>query len=258
MSKRIIVVTHKAYEMPSDGMYLPVCVGTGLTSLGKIFQRDDDGDNISGKNATYCELTAIYWAWKNLPLENGDFIGVAHYRRHFTLKRGAKTLMDVLSTEQLEELVNKHGYRTVFVTPVRKYHPSIEQHYITSMYGYREIHEKDIECLKQAIKECSSPEYFQAGLKVLTGKTAHMLNMFIMNAEMFREYCAWLFPVIDRVVELRKSRSDQRRYAGALSEFCLDIWLAAHQIQAVEIPLLETEKISFLKRVIQYIKRKMP
>lgn len=258
MRNRIIVVTHKAYGMPSDGMYLPVCVGASVASLGKVFQRDDEGDNISGKNISYCELTAIYWAWKNLNLEKTDFIGIAHYRRHFTLKKGAESLEDVLSADQLEDLIGMYGNQVVFVPPARKYLSSLEQHYITSLYGYRAIHEMDIECLKQAIRECSSPGYYQSALKVLGGKTAHMLNMFIMNAEMFRDYCAWLFPVIDRVVELRESSRDPHRYAGALSEFCLDVWLTTHQIQAVEIPLLETEKVSFLKKVYHFIKRKIP
>ena len=40
---------------------------------------DDEGDNISQKNKTYCELTAQYWAWKN---EDADYYGFFHYRRY--------------------------------------------------------------------------------------------------------------------------------------------------------------------------------
>ena len=65
MDIKIIVATHKKYWMPSDDIYLPVHVGKkGKTDLG--YQGDDTGDNISDKNTNYCELTGLYWAWKNL------------------------------------------------------------------------------------------------------------------------------------------------------------------------------------------------
>ena len=59
MNNKIIVVTHKDYQMPDDSLYMPVCVGTGLKTLSDKFQPDNKGENISKKNSTYCELTAI-------------------------------------------------------------------------------------------------------------------------------------------------------------------------------------------------------
>ena len=44
------------------------------------FQKDNTGENISAKNPMYCELTGLYWAWKNL---DADYLGLVHYRRHF-------------------------------------------------------------------------------------------------------------------------------------------------------------------------------
>ena len=61
---KIIVATHKKYKMPNDAMYLPVQVGAeGKETLGYV--RDNEGENISHKNPNYCELTGLYWAWKN-------------------------------------------------------------------------------------------------------------------------------------------------------------------------------------------------
>ena len=141
MSEKIIVVTHKDYQMPDDSLYMPICVGTGLKTLSKKFQPDSTGENISEKNSTYCELTAIYWAWKNL---NVDRIGVAHYRRHFTATKGSTTVDKALTSEQLDQLFNKYGADTIFATPGRRYIESIENHYIHSLKGYEEIHAKDI------------------------------------------------------------------------------------------------------------------
>lgn len=61
---------------------MPIHVGKVLhpdVDLG--IQRDDTGDNISLKNSSYCELTGMYWAWKNL--RGVDVIGLCHYRRYF-------------------------------------------------------------------------------------------------------------------------------------------------------------------------------
>ena len=56
---------------------------------------------------------------------------------------------------------------------------------------------------------------------------------------------------------MSKDREDQRRYAGALSEFCLDIWAQKNGLKIIEIPLLETEKASFYVRLKNYIMRKL-
>lgn len=256
MAGKIIVVTHKDYQMPNDEVYLPVCVGTGILSLKDKFQPDNTGENISDKNSTYCELTAIYWAWKNLNLSELDYVGVAHYRRHFSMKKNAKSLTDVLSENELKTLKEKYGNQVVFTTPERRYVESIENHYIHSLKGYEEIHSKDIKRLRSAIHKCS-PSYDEFALKVLRGKSAHMLNMFIMSADNFKTYCEWLFPVIDTVVAMSRDREDQRRYAGALSEFCLDIWAMANHIEIKELPLLETEKNSFVRKLVNYIRRKL-
>lgn len=256
MNVKIIVVTHKDYKMPKGDIYLPICVGAGVPALSNKFQPDNTGDNISEKNKTYCELTAIYWAWKNLDLSEIDYVGVTHYRRHFTIIKNAKTLDKVLTKNELDLLYKKYGNDVVFTTPAKKYMESIEKHYIHSLKGYEEIHARDIKQLRATIHKLS-PSYDSFTEKVLRGKSAHMLNMFIMSREKFNAYCEWLFPIIDTVVKISKDREDQTRYAGALSEFCLDIWLQKNGISVIEMNLLETEKVSFIKKVGGYIKRKI-
>ena len=62
---KVIVATHKKYQMPNDDMYIPVHVGKeGKNDIG--FIGDNTGNNISIKNPYFCELTGVYWAWKNL------------------------------------------------------------------------------------------------------------------------------------------------------------------------------------------------
>lgn len=253
MNEKIIIVTHKDYQMPNARIYMPICVGTGLKTLSRKFQPDNDGEHISEKNSTYCELTAIYWAWKNL---DADKIGVAHYRRHFTIFKRTNDIEKVLTGEQLEQLFLKYGEDVVFTTPARYYIESIQNHYIHSLKGYEKVHIRDIERLKSAIHEIDST-YDETAKNILNGKSAHMLNMFIMSKENFNDYCEWLFKVIDLVVDMSFDRKDQSRYAGALSEFCLDIWAKKNTKKIVEVALLETEKPTFINRLMSYIKRKI-
>ncbi len=86
MNVKILVAAHKPYKMPSDRqLYLPMYVGKTLHQ-NEIdgYTGDDTGNNISDKNGTFNELTAIYWAWKNL---DADAIGLDHYRRYMSLSR---------------------------------------------------------------------------------------------------------------------------------------------------------------------------
>ena len=116
MKIQIIVAAHKAYRMPTDPMYLPLHVGKAGKDLALGFQGDNTGENISEKNATYCELTGLYWAWKNL---DADYIGLAHYRRHFRGKSGKDKWDCILTTAQAEQLLQDYD---VLVPKRRNYY----------------------------------------------------------------------------------------------------------------------------------------
>ena len=92
---KILVACHKADpNIIKNDIYFPIQVGKSLNSeLDLGFQCDDTGDNISDKNGSYCELTALYWAWKNI--KNVDYIGLCHYRRYFGKK---KPLVSIIKT----------------------------------------------------------------------------------------------------------------------------------------------------------------
>ena len=130
---KIIIATHKNYQMPKSNMYMPVHVGAeGKQDLG--YTKDNTGDNISTKNPYFCELTGLYWAWKNL---NNDYIGLAHYRRHFSntnkrLKTQEEKFNNLLTKDTLDKLLNDTD---IIVPKKRKYYiENLYDHYKHTMY----------------------------------------------------------------------------------------------------------------------------
>ena len=78
---KILLICHKPTKnIPKSDIYLPLEVGASLRDEHFLDNLDDTGDNISNKNPSYCELTGLYWAFKNLDY---DVLGLVHYRRLF-------------------------------------------------------------------------------------------------------------------------------------------------------------------------------
>ena len=95
---KIYVATHKEAKMPTNSMYIPIRVGAALNENDFKYLRDDTGDNISTKNKNFCELTAIYWIWKN---DKSDIVGLTHYRRYFFKKGKSNKLENVLDEQDI-------------------------------------------------------------------------------------------------------------------------------------------------------------
>jgi len=249
MRGKIIVVTHKDYQMPKDLVYLPVCVGVGRESLRGKYQADDEGANISDKNIAYCELTALYWAWKNL---NEEYIGMAHYRRYFGNKN-TSSLNDVLSSDDIARLILTYD---LIVSKPKHYFQTVANHYINCIKSRKENNAIQLRLLRESINELH-PEYLDNYDMVMYGHSAHMLNMFIMKKDDLDAYCEWLFSIL---FLLEKKIEDNNVYydriMGSFSEFLLDVWIKKNNKRVYETKIVETEK-NFFKKIKWVINRRL-
>ena len=186
---KMIVATHKKYEMPKDLMYVPLQVGADGKEKITDYEQDNIGDNISSKNPYFCELTGLYWAWKNL---DADYIGLSHYRRHFSLSK--KLPKEV--NERIEKVLN---YKEVskILDKVDIILPNKRKYYIENLYSHYK-HTMYIEPLDKTGKiiEEKYPEYIEEFKKLQKRTSAHMFNMFIMKKEILNDYCKWLFYIL--------------------------------------------------------------
>ncbi|MBF8984607.1 DUF4422 domain-containing protein [Lutibacter sp. B2] len=253
MDIKILVATHKKYQMPVESMYLPLHVGReGKEDLG--YQGDHTGDNISIKNSNYCELTGLYWAWKNLKC---DYIGLCHYRRYFTnenlfqkiLKRNEKFDL-ILKKSEIEELVKEYD---VILPKKRNY-------YIETVWThYKNAHHiKDLEEAKQIIEE-KYPQYIDSFDKVMNGTQLHIYNMFIMQKEEFDRYCEWLFDILfelEKRVDISNYDNYQKRIYGFISERLFNVWLSYQKLNEKETLVINMEKVKWSTKIMEFIIRK--
>lgn len=247
MKVNVIIATHKKYEMPKYKSYLPVHVGKeGKDDIG--FKGDNTGNNISKKNPYFCELTGMYWAWKNL---KADYIGLAHYRRHFKGNTKSKNKFEqVLSDKEIEKLLKKND----IVLPKKR------EYYIENLYSHYEhtLHIETLDITGEIIKE-KYPKYMKEFELLKKRTSAHMFNMFIMKKEIMNDYCEWLFDILfelEKRIDTSKYDSFHARFYGRVSELLLDVWLNTNGHKYVEVPLLNMEKVNWWKKGTSFLKAK--
>ncbi len=158
---------------------------------------DCEGENISDKNQQFCELTGLYWIWKNAC---EDYVGLVHYRRHFLLPDNW--------VERME------ANRVDVILPVPLYvAPSIAG-------NYKERHiASDWEYLMEYFAT-ELLEESEAARQFFGGNLYSPCNMLIARKEVLDQLCGWMFPILFAVAEHGGKREDsyQNRYPGFISE----------------------------------------
>ncbi|WP_137597317.1 DUF4422 domain-containing protein [Paucilactobacillus kaifaensis] len=248
MDVKILVAAHKPYKMPSDKqLYLPIYVGKDLHSGNEIdgYIGDNTGDNISSKNGSFNELTAIYWAWKNL---KADAIGLDHYRRYMSMTK-KKDINTTLNRSQIDELFKNHD----IILPKKR------NYYIQSNYNhYIHAHHKEPLDMAAKIIQEKYPEYLGSFEKIMKKKSAHMFNMFLMKRAKFDEYCDWMFDILfeleNKTDVTSYSKYEQRVY-GFVSELLLDVWLDKNKFSYYEVNFVHMESQHWIKKGISFLTR---
>ncbi len=209
MDTRIYVMTHKEYTKPAYDVYKTLHVGKAIgNDFG--YEGDDTGDNISAKNMNYCELTGIYWIWKNVKC---DIVGICHYRRYFVQNE------DFLDKEYIEKLLN--DYDVIAPNSGFTKYSSVREHYEKEHYW------KDMQLCREVIGE-KCPEYLDAFDLCMGCNLFSLGNMVITKKNIFDSYCEWLFDILFEVeqrVDISGYDAHQARIMGYLSERLFRVWL---------------------------------
>ncbi len=250
MDIKILVSTHKKYVMPKDSIYIPIQSGSDLyPDLG--YQKDNEGVNISSKNPAYNEMCVMFWGWKNI---KSDYMGLVHYRRHFTLKKKKRfSIEDVISKKELETVFQKND----IILPPKRHYPffTIKSHYIYTKKGYTLIHKRDFNVLENIIFE-SYPQYLKSFNLCMKRSYYHGGHLCLMKKEFYDDYCEFIFSIGKELEHrLNNERKDLTRYVSALTELLMDVWIDKNDYNYKELPIIEFEKPPFIVKLFNLIRR---
>jgi len=243
---QFFVSSHKNFPIPRASLLVPVQVGAALT--GKRypgFLPDDAGENISLQNRSYCELTAQYWAWKNV---KADYYGFFHYRRYLYPDLATKRPYRI-EAEPTAELLDRLGYKDFpeliqsydllaprgedMCLPVREHYARAEHH-----------HGKDLALAEEIVRELS-PEYSGALEAYLNQSVCYFGNIYIMSSAVLDRYCNWLFPILmefDHRTDLTGYGPQELRVDGYLAERLFGAFytkLRAEGARTLELPRVD-------------------
>lgn len=244
---KLYVVSHKEVNEIPEGRTL---IGVGPNKpINGIEVQDDNGINIAGKNANYCELTALYWIWKNT---SADVVGLEHYQRFFCEKIKSKfKQVEPLSVEKIEGVLKDHD---VILPQLVKTRRTVYNYYKKARiyYSFAKAHcIEDLDICIDIIKR-DFPEYSASCERVMKSHKIAMCNMFVMPKNLLDEYCEWLFKILftaEEKIDLEHKSAYQQRVFGFLSERLFNVWLDYKKLNAFYAPVYNLHDVPFKKNL---------
>ena len=258
-SVKILVGYHKPAVLLKSDVLVPIHLGRALATKaskdGVMSQEDyqwmldnmigdNTGDNISHLNREFCELTAIYWAWKNYDkLGNPDYIGFMHYRRHcsfnidriFSEDQYGLVYADKVNDEYLSKFkINSSHICNIIqnydVIVAKK--TDLKKLGTNSPYNHYEnsdskLHIKDYNLVLKILSE-KYPEFAVIAEKYNHSKYAYFTNIFVMKREIYNKYCAWLFDILfeaRKKIDFENYNAQEYRVLAYISEWLCGIYI---------------------------------
>ena len=250
MKVKILLSYHNPSTLLKSDVFVPIHVGRSIQKQRSAFEEkwlqdnligDDTGINISQKNLNFCELTAQYWAWKNLP-NDVEYVGFMHYRRHLVFSEKVfpenkwglveKDFLDknYISDFGLDDDTIKQVLQDTDIVTVKKWNVASAKsknnydHYANSD---SKLHIKDYD-LTISILEEKYPSYKDDIMKYNESFYGYYTNIFIMRRDLFNQYCEWLFGILfelEKRIDISQYDFQEARVYGYISEWLFGIFM---------------------------------
>lgn len=244
---KIYIATHKKFHVPKIDGYQAIEVGAALRDNNWDFLKDNEGDNISNKNESFCELTALYWMWKH---SKSNIIGLVHYRRYFSSRRIDGREKFYLQKNEILSLLEKYDV----ILPEKFYW---RKHTVETGYYAGEGVCGDLQVIAEIINE-KYPEYILTYSQILQEKDASYCNMFIMSREMMNKYCEWLFDILfeaEKRIDINDYTQEEKRIFGYISEILLNVWVRYNKFRVLYKPIVFLGGKGKKYRLLKYVEK---
>ena len=222
-SIKILVVYHKPTMLIQTKVYTPIHAGRSIQSkrhkdgrmdeselkwLNTNMIGDDTGkENIASLNREFCELTALYWAWKNPNLINfPEYLGLTHYRRFFIFddrQNNEPIIYLNCDSSSLHEW-NEHCFNDELIhSMVPKYDivlpKQLDFNKETVQMQFEKCHFPGSLQLMIEVIQKLYPEYYASAKYYLSQNKFWAWNMQIMKWSLTEQFCKWFFDILFEV-----------------------------------------------------------
>lgn len=219
MSKiKILVAQHKEAEVFHNDVYTPIQVGKAISKVDLSILGDNTGDNISELNPYFCELTAQYWAWKNM--HDCEYVGLCHYRRYFKTE---------FTEENVENLMD--GADIVLVKGI-----NLNNSILNWWKSCLVPEDIDTFYLYMLKKYANNKDTFESFF--VKGSYLNPSNMFVCKKLLFDDFCKWQFEILFELKDILPlvGHSREKRILGYYAEALLPFYAYEHKLKVKEIP----------------------
>ena len=230
------VINHTRFEQTYPQDYYPLLVGAVNRSpdMKEGVMTDDSGEQMSAFNDSYCELTGLYWMWKNC---QDPVIGLLHYRRFFLEIRKKIAFRDDIYLKDPGDVSNCHLMTAAEAEAHLKKADLIVK--LSHTYHWN-MRAKLLDCIApQVLKDLEAalmetdPAEYERFEQYLKRHRQILFNMFIGKKAVIDRYCEWLFPILQKADEKEIARSGERyhhREIGYLGEILFTYWIEDRKI----------------------------
>ena len=184
-----------------------------------------DGDNIDRLNPWYCELTGLYYLWKN---SDAYYVGLEHYRRFFASVKRAKSRMDIA---EAQDILKDHDMIVTEYFHGPKY---------TALDWFKDA--KYIYHLDKFVDVLDDED--KVGFKeYLTRHSLIQCNMFIGKRPVMDRWCRFIFGLLSKYDAHWAPSEKNRRMDGYFAEHMFGYWLEKERVPIFKAPKVEIDYV---------------